>query len=359
LNVRRIARQIARLLRACPTGQLSFLDKPDSPYIQKRSKLWRPSKSTLTLKISFTCVPLKLIVFSALSCWGFAGSLMAQQLIPPPVPPGLHSPGMHSSAIPNAVPNAMPYVVPMIESAVPIAPVLVEPQIAELPSRPSRRSGIVAGTIVIENTPEQASDRLPATAVSQKVEPAVQPTIQSKKIADEINSIRKQLGGGLSSHFELMTGADPKLQQSLEESFQNEIGRLANQQARQPELKINRTDLGVGSPLDRNEDQPVIGNTSPIETSVGSSASCLKSSPPRVDLNQAAVDQLRSAASKLDQMAGQFETSGLYEEADQIRAQAQKLWHKSRHYRANQNKPHTAQWLQPDLSQTPSHVRFD
>ena len=54
---------------------------------------------------------------------------------------------------------------------------------------------------------------------------------------------------------------------------------------------------------------------------------CIRDSQPAVDPagNRSPVDQLRTAASTLDQMAGQFENSGLYEEADQVRAQAQKL----------------------------------
>lgn len=166
-------------------------------------------------------------------------------------------------------------------------------------------------------------------------------TVEARQIAEEINSIRRQLGGGLAQHLGEITNADSQAEESLEASFQNELNRLARESKRQPDRSIGQVDAlreRIGQTTEPYS-QPVrsdsIFQQQPLyqtnssqpsrsleRVAFGNSGSGSPASNP--------ADQLRGAARALDQMASQFETSGLYEEADQVRAQAQRFWLKSR-----------------------------
>ena len=194
----------------------------------------------LVSKARFISFPLKPIGFALMCFFGFAVDWTAAQeleLVNPPIP------------------------VQMVEpiKTVPATPIISQSQVAQPQSRPS----FVAGTIVTGNAPVEAPG-LPA--------PVLNP-VESAKITQEINRIRQQLGGGLSSHFGLMSNLDPQSKRSLEESFQNEIGRLASEQAQQAELKTHQADV-VGK-------NTIVPNTSVPNTSVPNTCLLYTSPSPR------------------------------------------------------------------------------
>ena len=145
-------------------------------------------------------------------------------------------------------------------------------------------------------------------------EPATPNTIESAQAVYEISSVRQRLGGGLSEQFSELTkhwrsgdqvqgGAkDPAWDELVQDGFRNEITRMAN-----------------------DRDWYFENAAAPNQAAyIARGSAAVKASNPG--------EQLRVAAKELDQMASQFETTGLYEEADQVRAQAQRFWLKSRQY---------------------------
>ena len=156
-------------------------------------------------------------------------------------------------------------------------------------------------------------------------EPATPNTIESAQAVYEISSVRQRLGGGLSEQFSELTkhwrsgdqvqgGAkDPAWDELVQDGFRNEITRMANDRAKDDDS------------ITRDSHWYFENAAAPNQAAyIARGSAAVKASNPG--------EQLRVAAKELDQMASQFETTGLYEEADQVRAQAQRFWLKSRQY---------------------------
>ena len=230
----------------------------------------------------------------------------------------------------------------VISQTLPPPPVLAPSQVIGQPTlEHSNQPALVQGTILpgtpVSNPSSHETDSshdlspaisLPSTE-SGRIDLMFNPVIPGiglyPKPADEINAIRKQLGGGLSQHLKEVTGVDPQVRDSLEARFQSELSRLASEAEQrnqtQPDHRGGQADAQreyIGQPVG----QPV-GLATPQRYGQPFNSSPVNSGANRADL-------LRDAARTLDQMASQFETSGLYEEADQVRAQAQRFWLKSR-----------------------------
>ena len=233
-------------------------------------------------------------------------------------------------------------------------PGIVEPVISQ-PTQPN----LVPGTVVTGNglSATPVNHDLALAAPKSAVESAQTPNYFRDQyeffhrekypvpIAEEINSIRRQLGGGLLQHFGSVTSADPKWEKSLEASFQNELNRLASQSASQSKTQSDLADAmkanvgqATGQNLQLPESNSISNSIVPLRPNCQSNGSTFSGSfgsvafgnPGKVKPTGNRADQLRVAARALDQMASQFEASGMYEEADQVRSQAQKFWLKSR-----------------------------
>ena len=209
----------------------------------------------------------------------------------------------------------------VISQTLPPPPVLAPSQVIGQPTlEHSNQPALVQGTILPGTPVSNPSSH--ETDSSHDLSPAISlPSTESGRIADEINAIRKQLGGGLSQHLKEVTGAYPQVRDSLEARFQSELSRLASEAEQrnqtQPDHRGGQADAQreyIGQP---------VGLATPQRYGQPFNSSPVNSGANRADL-------LRDAARTLDQMASQFETSGLYEEADQVRAQAQRFWLKSR-----------------------------
>ena len=297
-------------------------------------------KTSLTVRPSVQKLMLsqfRLCLISAICFLALAGNLAAQF----PMNPGSEN---SLSTIGQTIQNPNATVLPK--------PVVIKPMI-----RQSDQQNLVPGTVIPGSAliakPEREIEilRRALSSISDVVELAAHERSPHRVvgIAEEINSIRKQLGGGLSQHFGKITNADAQWKESLEASFQNELNRLAGQSKREPEHQLERQpdhSIGQEEILRENYLQSAgqhnhfwsSNSIVPRRSSFQMNPSPLNRSRERVAFgNPGSVspannpaDQLRGAARTLDQMASQFETSGLYEEADQVRAQAQKLWLKSR-----------------------------
>ena len=292
----------------------------------------------------------RLSLISAICFLALVGDLVAQRPI--------LAPGSRNS------PPAIEQTIQPSLAVVP-APVIAQPII----NRQSNQQNLISGTV---NSAVNSDNALIANPENDPLPVASQPSVEARQIADEINSIRRQLGGGLSQHLGKITNENSQFEESFEASFQNEITRLAGQPNReslrqterptesQPDhwprqadtLRENpeqttglyRQPWSSNSivPIQPPHQPPFQSNRSQFNGSHGYVAQVLKpcSAPPLG--NPSAVgrvsnpaDQLRGAARTLDQLASQFETSGMYEEADQVRAQAQKFWLKSISFQNN------------------------
>lgn len=168
-----------------------------------------------------------------------------------------------------------PVLIPSSESSLPVigqplepAAVVVPEQVIGQPSSAHpNRPNLVSGTVLSEGAVGGALVSQPTGDDPEHV--ASLPDVEASQMREDINSIRRQLGGGLSQLF--------------------------------------------GGTNNRG-------------------------------------DQLRNAARTLDQLASQFETSGLYEEADQVRAQAKTFWLKSRQFNSVQSKESLEASFQNELN---------
>ncbi len=226
-------------------------------------------------------------------------------------------------------------------------PPILQPRVSQPQIAPPN---VIPGTIVPGIAPVAAAELEPA-----------QRTIEPSQIADEINSIRKQLGGGLSRQFAETAKNHPAWKDLIENGFRNEINRLAGRSAdagqvagrvlrndhvhRAPELPVlpNRSrstarseDLRISPavPLEQSDFEHLGQTENGRLESVASSNRVARGFAPMVSTPNPA-EQLRIAARTLDQMAGQFEATGLYAEADQVRAQAQRFWMQSRQFQTS------------------------
>lgn len=297
----------------------------------------------------------RLSLISAICLLALVGDLVAQRPI--------LAPGSRNS------PPAIEQTIQPSLAVVP-APVIAQPII----NRQSNQQNLISGTVnPVVNSAVNSDNALIANPENDPLPVASQPSVEARQIADEINSIRRQLGGGLSQHLGKITNENSQFEESFEASFQNEITRLAGQPNReslrqtvrptesQPDHWPRQADT-----LRENPEQttglyrqpwssnsrslpivlkkcsaPIVPIQPPHQPPFQSNRSQFNGShgalgnPSAVGRVSNPADQLRGAARTLDQLASQFETSGMYEEADQVRAQAQKFWLKSRSFQNN------------------------
>ena len=189
----------------------------------------------------------------------------------------------------------------VISQTLPPPPVLAPSQVIGQPTlEHSNQPALVQGTILPGTPVSNPSSH--ETASSHDLSPAISlPSAESGRIADEINAIRKQLGGGLSQHLKEVTGVDPQVRDSLEARFQSELSRLASEAEQrnqtQPDHRGGQADAQreyIGQPVG----QPV-GLATPQRYGQPFNSSPVNSGANRADL-------LRDAARTLDQMASQF-----------------------------------------------------
>jgi len=293
-------------------------------------------------------VEFRLIVLAAACCLSLvvltdAGSrLAAQQTV------------LWSPPVQNSVPQFQDpqWQVPLGQAAqLPLVQTLaLGPQIVQ-PQPPNSVIGSLAWESPIAPVGESTEPPLGAPSSTQPTHRA----IESEQIADEISSIRRQLGGGLSKQFSEITkywrteaqaqgnASHSEWDGLVKKGFRDEVRRLANDRAshdqanqvaqapESPQTKFRdvRQSLSQrpqGAILDRpTMPQGLLGNDAAQAAYIARGFAATKPVP-------SPAEQLRGAARELDQMASQFETSGLYEQADQVRAQAQRFWLKSRKY---------------------------
>jgi len=152
-------------------------------------------------------------------------------------------------------------------------------------------------------------------------------------LIDEINAIRRQLGGGIA---EELKGLDlgNHVENQLREDFDQELNRLVTKR---------RTLSVAGMPQShayRNKWQdskidPPSGETSKNDFSISRSSAPIGLNPthPVTRIPQSLqIKKLRSSAHRLDEIAAELEEVGLYEEADSIRGQARNFWLNARHF---------------------------
>lgn len=154
-----------------------------------------------------------------------------------------------------------------------------------------------------------------------------------QNLIDEINAIRRQLGGGIAEELKGLNLGN-HVENQLREDFDQELNRLA---ARRQALSI------VGSPRlgpDRNKwhdsrNDLFSGETSENNLNISRSVAPSGLTPihPRTRISQSLqIKKLRLSARRLDEIAAELEEVGLYEEADSIRGQARNFWLKARHF---------------------------
>lgn len=267
-------------------------------------------------------VELRLIVLVAACCLSLAipndvDKLSAQQIpfgtagpvSQAPVPQLQVPQSQLPQLIAPLVPPGQPTQVPLTQVPLTQPPNLPPQAIPMQAAPPQQRDSVQLNSVFGSFIPGSPSPRNQSSATSVKtLEPPVGGpaangrAIGSALIADDISSIRQQLGSGLSEQLSEMTKhwrtegqGNPAWDELVKSGFKDEITRLANDRANEEAAYVARGFAAV------------------------------KPAP-------SPADQLRSAARELDQMASQFEATGLYEEADQVRAQAQKFWIKSRQF---------------------------
>ena len=157
----------------------------------------------------------------------------------------------------------------------------------------------------------------PAVVASQEQHAPVDP-----KILKELSEIRARLGGGVA---EQLKGIDTSetWKETAKRAYEEEIRRLAAGQA----SSLKASTRPAETPLL----QPIKANPQPEKrwTQDSGDASNSPASPNR-GLSQDRICHLRNAARHLEEMAANFELQGMYQEADEIREQAHRFWHKAR-----------------------------
>lgn len=159
----------------------------------------------------------------------------------------------------------------------------------------------------------QASSSLSA-APGQKVEHRAVPLpsdSQPNPSIQEIEGIRRQLGGGISESLRGLPGGG-----QVELEFQQELTRLYQNRTAPDGPALPGVDRRQIPSFGPSSDQRISQNRKPVGFHSNVRLSKKTNSP---------VDQLRASAKQLDQMAEEFELTEMYEQADSLRSQAQEF----------------------------------
>ncbi|MDG1872857.1 MAG: hypothetical protein P8J27_03030 [Mariniblastus sp.] len=228
--------------------------------------------------------------------------------------------------------------------------------------------------------PPLTTKRTPRPIAQAKMPARSQTSPEASHVVEDINGIRRLLGGGVAESLNGLIANDQALRDAARKDFEDELLRLQTEQAALGNQGFLRQNREVSNPLQSN---PVAGAAPGPSASHGRLHSPQRSpslplnpanavhfsdfgnpevrpkaginrgeSPRFADqprlihrvngLNQDAparrfsgpqpspTRRLRESAVKLEQIAAQLEESELYEQADEIRVQAQNLWLKAR-----------------------------
>lgn len=220
-----------------------------------------------------------------------------------------------------------------------------------------------AGELRVVKPASQEADAAGTEIEARGVSPAAQRGLpgglgQQAAMLDEIARIRQRLGGGVSESFRAF---DPRLVHAAEEEFnrqlreqaegdspQNRLNRGGGQRERNPfEAPAQPEPTGPwaeGGPqragprsvgLQQRDgwgrpDEPRNQNERPSERP---NAGPRRAMPERWEYRPAGpsqLERLRGVARRLEEMAAELEEGSLFEEADEMREQAVKLWRRAR-----------------------------
>ena len=197
--------------------------------------------------------------------------------------------------------NAGAQLRPSIDNVSPGSAQLAQESLPDRPAGPSESAAKVSG------------DDSKAAAGSSAAADATDRVEQQSEIVDQINAIRRQMGGGVAERLKGMFDDSGHGVEQLQRDFERELNDLA---------------------------------TAPSRVQVAMPSECETS---------CVCESLRKAARKLDSVAADLEDTGLYHEADRIRASAGEL-----RLRARTMAPcRTAKAVQPSDSVSSQSPIFD
>ena len=196
--------------------------------------------------------------------------------------------------------------------------------------------------ISINTTPITLTAQEEAPTIEQRSMPRAtasrrpQASQESNRIFGEIENIRKRLGGGVSEHlFDSKEG-----QAEANREFRNELQRLSESSERMPD---RGTSPNQRVPDERDADQRFPDQSAsdwviesvPHDSTNFESATSRRAHQP-VANSQMQVGLLREAARRLEEIAAEFESAGMYVQADSMRDKARQFWLQARNSRESE-----------------------
>jgi hypothetical protein len=188
-----------------------------------------------------------------------------------------------------------------------------ETKTAQSPVRPLTQPPPVGHPIPIGKQPELN----PAPTV---LDSTPNQALANEDLVNEIQAIRKQLGGSIAEQFNGLELGKPGAPMSAQQVFNQELDRLAAQT-----LQPGGLPPSALAPA---------GHQPPVSQSNVSRPLKLRS--PASDLERTTV-RLRQAARQLDEIAADLEDARLFQDADEIREQARRFWSKAREFDSRNN----------------------
>ncbi len=179
-----------------------------------------------------------------------------------------------------------------------------------------------------------AQEEVPSIEQQSRAQPTSrqsQASQEPNRIFGEIENIRKRLGGGVSEHlFDSKEG-----QAEANREFRNELQRLSESSERMPDRAAPPKQRVPDPRVPNQRVSDWVIESVPHDSTNFESATGRRAHQP-VANSQMQVGILREAARRLEEIAAEFESAGMYVQADSMRDKARQFWLQARNSRESE-----------------------